>query len=103
MDAGEADAGEAQTDGGPVSTDAGTLDPAASCERMCDKVIACMRSIVGDMPPGMDEGALSRKLRKECMDECTADIDEHADEAAACLEIEDCSDFLDCIKDIDSD
>ena len=97
------DASAVVADAGPPTTDAGPPDPAALCDRICDKVIDCMRALVGDMPPGMDEQRLTSKLRTECMDECTADIDEHAEEAAACLEIEDCSEFLDCIEDIDDD
>ena len=60
-----------------------------------------MRSLVGDMPPGVDAERITGKLRKECMDECTDDIEEHVDEAAACLDVEDCSDYLHCIEAID--
>ena len=107
-DAGDVDAGApeptvAAADAGPPASDAGTPEPAASCERICDKVISCMRTLIGDMPPGMNEQRLTRKVRDECMNECTEDIDDHADEAASCLQIDDCSDFLDCIKAIDTD
>lgn len=91
------------TDAGLPATDAGPPDLGALCRRMCDKVIECMRSLVGDMPPGLDEERLTKKLRQECMDECTADIDAHAEEALACLEIEDCAAFVDCIEAIDDD
>jgi hypothetical protein len=104
-DAGAPDATVVAADAG-TPADAGPPDPAVLCEKTCDKVISCMRSIVGGggaLPPGIDEERLTSRLREECLAECTSDIDEHLDEASACLEIEDCSDFLDCIKAIDED
>ena len=104
-DAGAADGGT--LDAGPLDAAApppAELSPTSLCERVCDRVIVCMRKLVGsDLPPSVDEERMRNEVRDECLDECTEEIDEHVRDARACLDEEDCKDFLDCIKALDDD
>lgn len=101
-DAGAPDASDAG-DAAPAQADAGPKDPAELCAELCGKVIDCMTSMFGggNLPPGVDEDEIRSRLSQECLDECMEDIEEQRREATACLEIDDCAAFLDCVKNID--
>jgi hypothetical protein len=108
---------DAGTDTDAASADAGDAGPPdakAICNKLCDRVIACADELDSDAPvniQGMVEAGAS-KMRERCMTECLEeaeaidddDEDEKAakaEQANACLEEEDCDDFIKCIRALD--
>jgi hypothetical protein len=105
LDAGADDAAVEAPDAAPTaspsaSAAAPALTPDQMCEKLCAKVVECFTTIMGPPPPGL-RGEMTERLREECLNDCSNDIGDHLEEAETCLEIEDCEDFVSCVKALD--
>lgn len=112
-DAGAPEPADATTDAGvaDAASDAGSPAPSAGdlCDKLCGRVVACAKEMMGNAPPGMGPsimGDMVDKMAKECSEECAKEVkDADASRIAkgkACLAAPDCDDFMTCMRELRS-